>query len=142
MNQPSSDIVNQMERIRAKRSRRLLHLAEQTERLTDWREHVRAAPLAAFVASVLGGAFITKSIFGGRRSSDQSTYHRFESSGPAPQRAAESPRTPSRSLLSTVSSFVFPLVAAVARQQLLRALAQGNSSPSSAGAAREQKQSN
>ncbi len=48
-------IVESMERVRVKRVERMADLGHEVQRLTDWREHVRAAPLAAITASVLTG---------------------------------------------------------------------------------------
>jgi hypothetical protein len=52
------DLQERMANIRAKRIHRVAELQNEAERLTDWREHVKSAPMVALAGSALLG-FLT-----------------------------------------------------------------------------------
>jgi hypothetical protein len=125
MKESSSDIVKQMERIRAKRPRRLTHLAEQTERLTDWREHVRATPVTAFLVSMVGGMLVAKGIFAEKKERFQqpATSASFFDN---PFRSNEEPAKVTKagkSLIGHVAGLGLSIGVALLRRQILNAIA-------------------
>jgi hypothetical protein len=125
MNQSSAEIAKRMEQTRAKRSQRMARLSQETDRLTDWREYVRAAPLTSFAVSLLGGVMIANGIF--QRTSQNSQSNQIEQKDWNFQAAMDGPRKPSkslgRSLFSLTKGLLFPIVMTVVRQQITRAVA-------------------
>lgn len=57
-----SELQRAMANIRRRRTFRLQGLHDQTERLTDWREHVKSAPLLAVGLGAIAGFAIVKAI--------------------------------------------------------------------------------
>jgi hypothetical protein len=72
MDSTSAEIISRMEAVRDKRRERIADLNEESSRMTDWREHVRSAPLLALAASVAAGALGAASLTGGSRRSIKS----------------------------------------------------------------------
>lgn len=58
-------LMQAMAKIRAKRRRRLSELSHETERLTDWREYVKSAPIAAVAVSAVAGFALAGQVFSG-----------------------------------------------------------------------------
>jgi hypothetical protein len=57
-----SDVVQRMSIIRSKRVRRVAELHNEAERMTDWREHVKSAPIVAIASSALIGFIASRSV--------------------------------------------------------------------------------
>ena len=120
MSQSSSEIAAQMSKIRARRDLRVRRLATQSERLTDWREHVRAAPLTSFVVSILGGVLLVRSFQHSRRKNGPISVG-SSTTGLLNGRGDLQVRSPRR-VLATATSFVLPILANVIRRQLIQAV--------------------
>ena len=63
-------LMQAMAKIRAKRRRRLSELSHETERLTDWREYVKSAPIAAVAASAVAGFAVVGQVVSGSAKPD------------------------------------------------------------------------
>ncbi len=63
MPQPKSlELQMRMQSVRAKRIDRVAEFQNEAERLTDWREHVKSAPLASLAGSTILGFFAIQSV--------------------------------------------------------------------------------
>lgn len=56
------DLQERMQRVRAKRAYRVAEFRMEAERVTDWREHVKSAPIPSLVGSVLLGFVAIQSV--------------------------------------------------------------------------------
>lgn len=57
----SLELQVRMQSVRAKRIDRVAEFQNEAERLTDWREHVKSAPLASLAGSAILGFFAVQS---------------------------------------------------------------------------------
>lgn len=124
-NLSSAEIAKKMEETRAKRHQRLARLSQEAERLTDWREYVRAAPLTSFAASLLGGALIANGVFPSKPK-EAGPYQEnkdWEAAIKALQGQPKPAKSLGRSLLSLTKGIVFPIVMTVVRRQITQAVA-------------------
>ena len=78
-------LMQAMAKIRAKRRRRLSELNHETERLTDWREYVKSAPIAAVAASMVAGFVVAGQVVSG--SAKAESYRSSTANGAAPKAA-------------------------------------------------------
>ncbi len=113
-------IIESMEQVRVKRVERVAELSHEAQRLTDWREHVRAAPLAAVTVSVLTGFVgVSKLLKRSRGTRDRPT----ASSLPHPIRAPGLKRRSAfENALGTVTTLAMPLLANAFQKQLTAVL--------------------
>jgi hypothetical protein len=58
----ASELQARMAAIRANRIKRIAELQIEAHRLTDWREHVRSAPLVSVIGSAIVGFLAVKSL--------------------------------------------------------------------------------
>lgn len=111
-------IIESMEQVRVKRVERMAELSHEAQRLTDWREHVRAAPLAAITASVLTGMVCVSKL------RPRGTQDRPKASSlPHPVRAAGVKRhSVFENAIGTVTTLAMPLLANAFQKQLTAVL--------------------
>jgi hypothetical protein len=76
-------LMQAMAKIRAKRRRRLSELSHETERLTDWREYVKSAPIAAVSASAVAGFVLAGQVVSG--SSKAESHRAFNANQATPK---------------------------------------------------------
>ncbi len=79
-----TDLQERMATIRAKRIHLVAELQTEAGRLTDWREHVKSAPLAALAGSAILGFVTVKSLSG----TPKTTVPVYKSSSYQPERQA------------------------------------------------------
>ena len=117
MSADSEQIVQSMERIRRSQASKLAELGEESQRLTDWREYARSAPIASLVGSIVVGAFVGSRLAGQSSQSVQAA--------PSSQLNTASKTTATTSLvgrlLGASLSIVIPLIKSAAKQQLASA---------------------
>ena len=117
MSADSEQIVQSMERIRRSQASKLAELGEESQRLTDWREYARSAPIASLVGSIVVGAFVGSRLAGQSSQSVQAA--------PSSQLNTTSKTTATTSLvgrlLGASLSIVIPLIKSAAKQQLASA---------------------
>jgi hypothetical protein len=90
-------------------------ISEEAERLTDWREHVRAAPMTALVTSVIVGAIGGHKIAEGLSQQNGVPGNRFPEA-----RRSEHPTQPG--LLRMAVSIAMPFLLKAAQRQLIDVL--------------------
>ncbi len=113
-------IIESMERVRVKRVERLADLSHEAQRLTDWREHVRAAPLTAITASVLIGTLgVSKLLNRSRATREPLNTNSMSHQDPAP---AIKRRSAFENILGTVTTLAMPLLANAVQKQLATVL--------------------
>lgn len=123
-------IIESMEKVRVKRVERLADLSHEAQRLIDWREHVRAAPLAAVTASVLIGTLgVSKLLNRSSATRDTINTNSMSHQDPAP---AFKRRSVFENILGTVTTLAMPLLANAVQKQLATVL-QTLASPRSQG---------
>lgn len=123
MSDPSENIIERMGRIRSRRSERVAEISSEAERLTDWKEYVRSAPMTAFMMSITIGAIGTRALFGGsgnrvgspdKNSVASATHSSLAESSSAPSKGVVT------KLLSTILSLAMPIIINTARSQISR----------------------
>jgi hypothetical protein len=115
MESTSAEIISRMEAVRAKRRERIADLNEESSRMTDWREHVRSAPLLTFAASVAVGALGAAALTGRSTPSTSST--------PEIRTATSKKSTVAQAALSTVWSMAMPILTRYVKQKVALAIA-------------------
>lgn len=104
-----------MESIRQKRNLRLAELTEEKQRLTDWREYVRSAPLATVAGALVLGALASSRLVDASRHQVPETPAQFRRSG--------SPSATRPSLMGRVAGTVGSMALAIAMNTVKRQLA-------------------
>lgn len=102
----SERLREDMARVRAKRRSRLHDLNQKTARLTDWREHVKGAPYAAFALSAVVGFTVASRVFAAKHSADDKPL----------DHQPRSKLSVTRSVAADLLSFAAPLVASAVRR--------------------------
>lgn len=114
MDSKTSGIITRMESVRGKRRERIAELSEESSRLTDWREHVRSAPLLTLAASVAVGAFGVATFAGGPTQSVSPKLGETNTSKST---------TLARTAASTAFSIVMPMLTRYVKQRVATAVA-------------------
>ena len=125
MDSTIAEIIDRMEAVRAKRRERIADLNEESNRMTDWREHVRSAPLLALAASVAAGAVGVASLTGVPR--------RPTSSATENGSAASTKSTVAHAALSAVWSMAMPVLARYVKQRVAIAFSGATASQDNVG---------
>lgn len=118
MSEGSEQIIESMERIRRSQATKLAELGEQSQRLTDWREYARSAPVASLVGSIVVGALV------GSRLAGQPSHPVQE-----PTSILKTASTPQATtslvgrLLGATLSVAMPMIKSAAKQQVASAVA-------------------
>jgi hypothetical protein len=113
-----NEIVLRMRELRSAGIRGVDKLHSQAQRVTDWREHVRAQPAVAATAATLLGFFAVRTLVGGSRLVNNSTSQLGQSVHSEGVRIGES--LTSRPKSSVLWSVVGNVASTVARQWLTR----------------------
>lgn len=108
-NDASEAIISRMRELRSTGVRDVHQLHAQVERVTDWREHVRAHPTASVVAASIIGFTLVRTITNSDRPPQQIVY----SSAPMPASVAK-PKSAMTGMLSVAGG----MAASMARQWL------------------------
>lgn len=123
MSPDSEQIVRSMERIRRSQASKLADLGEESQRLTDWREYARSAPIASLVGSVVIGALVGSRLAGQPSQSVQD-------STPSHSNTSQLNNTPKTAatkslvgrLLGATLSIAIPMIKSAAKQQMASAV--------------------
>lgn len=125
MSQERNQLAHGMDRIRSKRIGRTIELQNEVERLADWREHVRSAPVAAFIGSIVIGAMGVRSVVTTmektRLASANSVAPTFQVAANA-TRQASAGKKPGARVIDTIVSVLLPIAARAVQQQVVKAL--------------------
>ena len=103
----ASRIREQMAKVRNKQPQRVADLSIQADRLTDWREHVKAAPITALAVSIAAGFGVASTLLQSKRS---------KAPAPAPTPAARASVPAKAGIAATVGSFILPYATRWAKQ--------------------------
>lgn len=115
MNSDSETLIRAMERIRQSKATKLAELGEESQRLTDWREYVRSAPIASLVGAVVVGAMLGSKI---NPKSQQMTMASTE----LPTSQSQSHSSLTNRIVGSSLSLVLPMFQAVVKQHLTAAV--------------------
>jgi hypothetical protein len=123
MSPDSEQIVRSMERIRRSQASKLADLGEESQRLTDWREYARSAPIASLVGSLVIGALVGSRLAGQPSQSVQD-------STPSQLNTSQLNTTPKTAatkglvgrLLGATLSIAIPMIKSAAKQQMASAV--------------------
>lgn len=128
MSADSEQIVRSMERIRRSQASKLADLGEESQRLTDWREYARSAPIASLVGSVVIGALVGSRLAGQPSQSVQdSTPSQLNTSQLNTSQLNTTPKTTATKglvgrLLGATLSIAIPIIKSAAKQQMASAV--------------------
>ncbi len=111
MSDDSEQIVAAMERIRRSKVKKLELLSEDSQRLTDWRQYARSAPVTSLAGAIVAGAIV------GSRLADRTIVERSLLPLQPTSASQPLPGLPERVLGATIS-IAIPILKAAARQQL------------------------
>lgn len=121
MSREADSIVKRMDVVRSKRARRVASLTRESNRLTDWREHVRSAPLLTLAASIAVGA-LGASTLTAANASDETNPENSQDSLKTSINRPRQRRSMATSVASAAWSFAMPLAVAFFKQQVSAAL--------------------
>lgn len=105
------ELQRAMQAIRQKKHFRIQELQHETERLKDWREHVKSAPLTAFALSTTVGYLASRSIFA-RQERPEALQAGLGQNG-KPEKS---------SLIWSLAAMAAPVVATAAQRYIVRQL--------------------
>ncbi|MFO0939967.1 MAG: hypothetical protein U0930_04305 [Pirellulales bacterium] len=115
MNSDSETLIRAMERIRRAKAAKLAQLGEESQRLTDWREYVRSAPVASLVGAVVVGAMVGSKLY-------PKPLQTMTVSAELPTSQSQFQSSLTNRLVGSSLSLVLPMFHAVVKQHLTAAV--------------------